>query len=87
MCRVSLHYPYRISEILKLTPKAVYIMTQTLALEQKEKILLFARMLGADINEDSEEEKITKEDFERFEKPKAVEKITGEFFGSKRKRK
>lgn len=84
---MSLHYPYQISEIMKLTPKAVYIMTKTLAEEQKEKVLLFARLLGLGASDEGSEEKITKEDLEIFEKPKPVEKITGEFFGSKRRRK
>jgi|GEM_PF-6722175 len=62
-------------------------MTKTLAEEEKQKVMMFARLLGADVSDDSEEEEITEEDYKNFETPKPVEKITGDFFGSKKRRK
>jgi hypothetical protein len=54
VCAVSLHYPYKIHEVMKLTPRQLDVMFRTLAKKIEEEIKIKAAMFGVDIGEKKE---------------------------------
>jgi len=67
VCAVSLHYPYKIHEVLKLTYRQVDIMFRTLAKKMQEEMKIKAAMFGCKIDEEKSEDDYKSYDTSRID--------------------
>ena len=69
VCAVSLHYPYKIHEVLKLTFKQLDVMFRTLMKETQEKINIQAAMFGCEMKDEKKKD----DDYESYDTTKLDE--------------